>query len=100
MVKQLGLPGELTLHTVAARCAEFRTWLDKLPTGAKAGLLDGRPLRVDASKVREVDAAGLQLLLALSASLTRRRRPLKLIAPSQALAGAAAALGIAPLLLP
>ena len=53
---------------------------------------------MEASSVNEVDAAGIQLLLALAASLKARGRALQLTNPSQPLVNACHSLGLASLL--
>ncbi len=79
------LPAELSLPTVAQVRGDLLAWLDAAPA-------DG-PLRVDAQRVDEVDAAGVQLLLSLAASLAARGRSLRLVAPSAPLVSACQALG-------
>jgi anti-anti-sigma regulatory factor len=88
-MKQLSLPAELTVYSVAALKPQ---WLD---------CLDGDPdtaLCVDASAAADIDAAGVQLLMALDNALRNRRRRLRLVEPSDALRGACAALGASQLL--
>ena len=48
---------------------------------------------LDAAGVQEVDAAGVQLLLALQRTLAARQQALGLVRPSSALAAACQALG-------
>ena len=78
------LPSELTIYTVGETHPVCLGWLD-------AGSDD--PLQVDASAVDEIDAAGVQLLLALSHGLGRQERRLQLLNASPTLAAACEALG-------
>ncbi len=89
MTTPLVMPTELTIYTAAET---RQAWLAAL---AEPG--DG-PLRVAADGVLEADAAGVQLLLALSRSLAERSRALHLVEPSPALHGACQRLGLAALL--
>ena len=85
------LPSELTIYTVGECHSLCLAWLDS----------DGEDLlQVEASEVGEVDAAGVQLLLALSNGLRRRERGLRLLNPSPALTAACESLGLAALLRP
>lgn len=93
------LPAEMTVHAAAAVRTVFLEWLRKLPKGKRAAALAGQPLIVDATAVMEIDASGLQLLVALSRSLASKNRPLHLTAPSQTLSTACATLGLGRLLL-
>ena len=56
-------------------------------------------LAIDASGIASIDSAGLQLLLALRASLAQRELGLQLLNPSQALQAACATYGLQDLLL-
>ncbi len=85
----LHLPAELTIYAVA----ELRTaWLEAL-AAAEDDLLVA-----DASAVMEVDAAGLQLVLALAQALERDGRALRVDHASTAFAAACRTLGLAALL--
>lgn len=85
----LQLPAELCIDAVQA----LRTqWLHALEAAPAV------PLEVGAAAVMQVDAAGLQLLLALHKSLGRRGRSLRLRAPSAALRTACLDLGLHMLL--
>jgi anti-anti-sigma regulatory factor len=66
-------------------------WLDWLTRSTQAGCDEAR---VDAHAVDQVDAAGLQLLVALQRSLAERGVRLHLHAPSATLLEAGAALGL------
>jgi anti-anti-sigma regulatory factor len=83
----LALPRELTIYTVG----ELRpAWLDWLHGAGNQ--------TVDATRVDEADAAGVQLLLSLAHALLADGRPLQLQNPSPALAAACTALGLDSLL--
>ena len=85
------LPCELTIYTVGETYPVCLAWLDS----------DGEDLlQVDASQVSEVDAAGVQLLLALANGLRRRERGLQLQDPSPALTAACESLGTTALIAP
>ena len=93
MQEPLSLPAELTIYSVGEWAPRLRAHL----TGrVDDGCLDS--LRVEADAVREVDAAGVQLLLALANTLAREQRVLQFVAPSAPLARACAALGASTLL--
>jgi anti-anti-sigma regulatory factor len=93
-----GLPGELNIYAVGALRAQFQSWVKKLPKGRKAAALDGMPLVVDGSAVAEVDAAGLQLLVALKHALVAKQRDLRVANASATLALACDTLGLNALL--
>ena len=83
-------PVELTIpHAAVLRAA----WLERL-----AGHPAGEDVELDMSNVQEIDSAGVQLLLALRASLARRGARLALVAPSTATREALATLGVPSLL--
>ena len=65
-----GLAGELTVRTVAAARDELVAWLDGVP--------EGEAVTLDLGAVDEVDTAGLQLLVAVAASLGARGGSLRL----------------------
>jgi anti-anti-sigma regulatory factor len=83
VTRRLELPNELCVPAVAALRLDCLEWLDAQ---------DADEL-VDASQVDEVDAAGVQLLVALSRSLASRGRHLRLQAPSGPLRDACRTLG-------
>lgn len=98
MPTPLSLPSELTIYSMGALKAAC---LEALPKASKSKRTPSREAAawpVEASAVNEVDASGIQLLLALSASLKARRRSLHLINPSQPLVNACRSLGLASLL--
>ena len=82
------LPSELTIYTVAETRLIWLSWL-----AAEAGAGQNDAFAVDAAAVQEVDAAGVQLLLALQRTLVARQQALRLVGPSSALAAACQALG-------
>ena len=82
------LPAELKIYTISELYAQCVGWIHA-PVTEDNDLC----LSVNAAAVAEVDAAGVQLLLSLSNSLTAQKRRLQLIAPSQALHAACAAVG-------
>ncbi|MCA3181610.1 MAG: STAS domain-containing protein [Burkholderiales bacterium] len=86
--RRLELPPELCVPAVAALRTACLEWLDAE---------DADP-QVDASPVEEVDAAGVQLLVALSHSLAARGRRLHLHAPSEPLRDACRTLGVPELI--
>lgn len=98
MAQKHALTGDVTIYAVCTLRTRFEGWIAKLPKGRRAAELSDSPLIVDAAGVNEVDAAGIQLLLALSKSLLARRRQLQLVNPSSALVGACDALGVSALL--
>ncbi len=83
----LRLPSSLRIADVA----EFRAACDPLLTG-------NGPLTVEADEVEYIDAAGLQLLVALSRACATQGRAFALETPSATLCGAARVAGFAPLL--
>ena len=89
------LPTELNIYGVSACADQARRWLAEV---------DSRPLDqalvLQADQVEEVDASGVQLLLALSISLEERGRPLQLQQPSAPLQRALRLLGAHSLLAP
>jgi anti-anti-sigma regulatory factor len=91
---RLQLPQELTIYTIAETRA---SWLDWLSSDAAQG--EGEAVcAVDGKDVDEVDAAGVQLLVALSHSLQRQQRSLRLCHASRPLRQACQDLGVTSLL--
>lgn len=89
------LPAELNIYAVSGCADQGRRWLadvDRSPPG--------QALRVQADQVEEIDASGVQLLLALSISLEERGRTLLLQQPSAPLQQALRLLGAHSLLAP
>lgn len=87
------LPAELTIYAARDWAEQGLRWLSQLDAAPPDA-----PLQVAADGVEEVDAAGVQLLIALSRSLAARGRRLQLLRPSPALQRALACLGATPLL--
>lgn len=90
MQQHFELPTELTIYAVSQLRQRWLAWLDAAPDAAQC--------RVAAAAVDQVDAAGVQLLLALARSLAERGAGLRLVEPSAPLREACAALGAAALL--
>lgn len=86
------LPRELTIYTVGETRHALTTWLATLDPKATVWPLD-------AAGVDEADAAGVQLLLAMSRSASSTGARLRLQAPSETLCRASHQLGIAPIVL-
>jgi ABC-type transporter Mla MlaB component len=84
----LRLPAELSIYTAASLHPQWLAWVSQVPE-------EGGDVCVDGSPVDVVDAAGVQLLLALQHSLTVRGCMLKIGEPSHPLQQACAALGLA-----
>lgn len=85
------LPAELSIYTVGELKAVCLGWMGE--SGHDADPQGGHwPL--DASAVDQVDAAGLQLLVSLSKSLSQQQLNLQLQQPSAPLTAACAALGL------
>jgi ABC-type transporter Mla MlaB component len=84
------LPSELTIYTVGELHPQWLRWLAEVPEAER--------FSVQAGAVAEVDAAGLQMLLALQRSLAARQQGLSLVEPSRTLLAACRALGLATVL--
>ena len=93
MQATLSLPAELTVYSVGEWAPRLRAHLAETSDEASLDML-----RIEASAVEEIDAAGVQLLLALANALARDQRVLQLVAPSAPLARACGALGASALL--
>ena len=86
------LPEELSIYTVGELRGQCLAWIGEAPVEGDAA--SGHwPL--DASRVDQVDAAGVQLLVSLSHTLSRQEQSLHLLQPSGPLTEACAALGLA-----
>jgi anti-anti-sigma regulatory factor len=85
MTSSLALPAELTIYTAGETRPQWLAWL---------AADDAESLQVDASGVTEVDAAGVQLLVALARALQAQQRRLLLERPSPVLRGACERLGL------
>jgi len=84
MSQAFELPSELTIYSALDTRDALLAWLSATGAG------DDQPLALMASRVSEVDGAGLQMLTAL----TRLDRPWHLVEPSAALTQACATLGL------
>lgn len=80
------LPQELTIYTVGELHPQWRGWI--------MSATDDAPWCVDAQPVEEVDAAGVQLLIALDKGLKARNCALQLVGASAPLQQACAGLGL------
>lgn len=89
MTHPLSLPAELTIYTVGELRPQWLTWLAQL--GADDTSVEAP---VDGSAVDQIDAAGVQLLVALSRSLAVAQRVLQFRGVSPVLADACSALGL------
>lgn len=87
----LVLNAEMTIYVVSELRAAWLAWMDGLADDEAEVAVDGRA-------VEEVDAAGLQALLALSHSLKARQQRLRVHAASGTLHAACHRLGLAHLL--
>jgi anti-anti-sigma regulatory factor len=83
------LPAELSIYSVGELKGQWLGWISEAPAGP-----DAEHWALDASTVSEVDAAGLQLLVALSHTLSQQDLRLVLLHPSAALSEACAAIGL------
>lgn len=89
MAPTLSLPAELSIYTVGELRPQWLAWLALLAT-------PDAPVEVsiDGSAVDQIDAAGVQLLAALSRSLAALQRAWCLIDASPVLSSACATLGL------
>lgn len=94
------LPAELTIYAVGDLVALCRRWLDQDDAAAAAAQAASSPFVLQAGAVAEVDAAGVQLLIALANSLAERGRRLALQGPTPLLCQALERLGAQALLAP
>jgi anti-anti-sigma regulatory factor len=85
MAPTLSLPEELTIYTVGELRPQWLAWL--------AGL-EATEVAVDGAAVGQIDAAGVQLLVALSRSLAAVHRTLQFVNASEVLTSACEALGL------
>jgi ABC-type transporter Mla MlaB component len=95
----LRLPHELTIYTAAETRAAWLAWLSGDGAHAAADADADAVCQVDGADVDEVDAAGVQLLVALAHSLQRQHMTLQLLHASGPLRHACQDLGLAGLLL-
>jgi anti-anti-sigma regulatory factor len=94
------LPAELTIYTLAALREEWLSWVRKTTKSRKATNRPSKSWPLDASRVDEVDAAGVQLLLALSRSLAAKNHLLQLVNASGPMRSACTGLGVHMLVAP
>ena len=93
MQQPLSLPAELTIYSVGEWAPLMRAQVAQRAGHGSLGCL-----RIEAAAVEEIDAAGVQLLLALANTLSRDQCVLRLVGPSAPLARACAGLGASALL--
>ena len=98
MSEPVALPSELTIYTLSTLREEWLDWIGKIAKPRKAAA--AKLWLLDASRVDEVDAAGVQLLLSLSHSLAAKNRRLQLVNSSGPMINACHGLGVASLLTP
>lgn len=91
MAHPLVLPAELTIFVAAELRDPWLQWLEQA-AGQEADA------EADGQAVEEIDAAGLQCLLALSRSLQARQQTLRIRRPSPTLRQACHRIGAADLL--
>ncbi len=89
MTSTLSLPVELTIYTAGELRPQWLAWLAGL--GATDTPVEAT---VDGAAVDQIDAAGVQMLIALSRSLSAAQRSLRFVNPSEVLIGACEALGL------
>lgn len=92
MQTEPSLSGELTIYTVAEMQPLFMEWASKSNLSPSSDAPN--VLRVDASEVSEVDAAGIQLLIGMSRYLAARDEQLLLVNASNRLVKACEMLGV------
>lgn len=89
MAAHLSLPAELTIYTVGELHPQWLSWMATLTaTDAPTEVV------IDGAEVDQVDAAGVQLLMALSHSLVAGGRSLCLVNASPPLTHACDTLGL------
>ena len=88
----LVLPGELTIYTVGELHPQWLAWVEAAAAPAEGGAACAE---VQADAVDQVDAAGIQMLVALERATAARGRRLVLHAPSAVLRDGLAGLGLA-----
>lgn len=86
MARRRALPDEISIYTAATLQEQLHGWLRRARRGV---------MRVDGSAVCDVDAAGVQLLVAFQRGLDARGVSLEILAPAECLCEAAATLGLA-----
>jgi len=94
----LQLPAELTIYTAAETRAAWLDWLASQAESSRTAADHDAVCRIDAAAVDQVDAAGLQLLVAMRRRLAQDAWSMQLLQASAALRRACDALGLAELL--
>lgn len=87
MAAHIELPEEFNIYAAAGLHGQMLTCLNGAPDG---------DITVQGAQVAELDASGVQLLVALAHECRARGLTLKLTEPSAALTGALASLGLQP----
>ncbi len=90
-VLQLALPDELTIYTVGELHPQWLQFLQSVPAD---GATAGQPVALQAARVEQVDAAGLQLLLSLERAVSARGAALRLQDASGPLRAGCEAIGL------
>jgi anti-anti-sigma regulatory factor len=98
MTMPRALPPEFTIYSLAGLRQEWLAWLPEASSARRAAGEAAEPWPVDGSAVAEVDAAGLQMLVALAHSVAACGKTLVLTAPSAPIASACEGLGLAHLM--
>jgi phospholipid transport system transporter-binding protein len=98
MTTPRALPPEFTIYSLAGLRQEWLAWLPEASSARRADGAAPEPWPVDASAVSDVDAAGLQMLVALAHSVAACGKALVLTAPSAAIASACEGLGLGHLM--
>jgi ABC-type transporter Mla MlaB component len=92
------LPAEFTIYALAALRKDLLGQLPRLSGAKRGSARPPAPWQLDGSAVVEIDAAAVQMLLALSQMLMSRNRKLVVRNASERLASACALLGLSALL--
>ena len=99
MAITLSLPPELTIYTVPDLRSAWLQFLEQLDTQAPGEAPEDDRIALDASRIDDLDGAGVQLLLSLARSLRERQRRLVLVQPSEIAGRACRCLGVERILL-
>ena len=94
MNKQIDLPAELTIYTVAGLREE---WMKQFASTGSKKQKSGS-CTVDGNGVGQIDGAGLQMLVSLSKYLAHNGIPIQIKSPSKPLFDALSIAGLAALL--
>jgi ABC-type transporter Mla MlaB component len=98
MTPAFALPTELTIYTVGELRPQWLARLSDAEAGPDAAPEPADTFLVDGAAVADIDAAGVQLLLALQRTLGARQQQLQIVNASRTLGGACTALGVGSLL--